>query len=429
MPDSKKSLKLNEIAKKYADRINDEKLKTMFKQCFMSTYETTVKFDKSGSCFVITGDIPAMWLRDSSAQVNHYLMFAKESRQAYKLIDGLIRRQVNCIRIDPYANAFNRRDNGKGQTKDKTDFKSPCVWERKYEIDSLCYPVRLIYRFWKEVGATTHFTVELHEALQKIVDLWILEQNHKNSPYFFRRSFVRKSDTLSHRGRGAAVAYTGMTWSGFRPSDDSCEYGYLVPANMFATVVLGYISEIAKEIYADEELSQKALKLKDEIQQGIDTFAIVHRKGKRLYSYETDGYGNFNLMDDANVPSLLSLPYLGYCCKDDELYSNTREFVLRSENPDYFEGESAKGIGSPHTPKDHIWPIALCMQGLTSESKGEILDIIHTLRNTDAGTGFMHESFHKDKPDKFTREWFSWANTLFAELIIKYLDEFEGTVL
>lgn len=422
-------MKLKEIAYEYAAKINDEKLAKMFVKCFMSTASTTAKFDKSGSCFVITGDIPAMWLRDSSAQVNHYVSFAGKSREAYLLIDGLIRRQVNCIRIDPYANAFNRKANGKGQSKDKTNFSSPYVWERKYEIDSLCYPVRLIYRFWKEVGATTHFTVELHEALVKIVDLWILEQNHKNSPYFFRRHFCPKSDTLSHKGRGREVAYTGMTWSGFRPSDDACQYGYLVPSNMFATVVLGYISEISSVIYGDIELSRKALDLKDEIQKGIDTFAIAHCKGSELYAYETDGYGNHNLMDDANVPSLLSLPYLGYCCKEDELYSNTREFILSSGNTYYYEGKFAKGIGSPHTPKDHIWPISLCMQGLTSNSKGEILDIIHTLRDTDAGTGFMHESFHKDKPEKFTREWFSWANTLFAELIIKYLDEFGATDL
>ncbi len=422
-------MKLKEIAQRYADKIKDEKLKKMFVQCFMSTYNTTAKFDKSGSCFVITGDIPAMWLRDSSAQVNHYLPFAKESRQAYLLIDGLIRRQVNCIRIDPYANAFNRRANGKGQTKDKTDFTSPCVWERKYEIDSLCYPVRLIYRFWKEVGATTHFTVELHEALRKIVDLWTLEQSHKNSPYFFKRRFCPKSDTLSHKGRGTPVAYTGMTWSGFRPSDDACEYGYLVPSNMFAVVVLSYISEISSVIYGDLELSRRALDLKQEIQKGIDTFAIAHCKGTKLYAYETDGYGNHNLMDDANVPSLLSLPYLGYCRKDDELYTNTRKFILSTDNPYYYEGKSAKGIGSPHTPKNHIWPISLCMQGLTSDSKEEVLDIILILRSTDAGTGLMHESFHKDKPEKFTREWFSWANTLFAELIMKYLDEFEGAEL
>lgn len=416
-------MNLSDIAASYAEKISDEKIKKMFIQCFMSTFETTVQSDGDGSCFVITGDIPAMWLRDSSAQVNHYVPFAKECKQAYDVISGLIRRQTECILYDAYANAFNREANGLGHQKDKTEM-SALVWERKYEIDSLCYPVRLAYRFWKETGTAFHFTEETRKAFYRIIELWTVEQNHEKSSYYFSRPFKRRSDTLSRKGRGAPVKYTGMTWSGFRPSDDSCIYGYLVPANMFAFVVLGYISEIALEIYKDDELKEKAEKLQGEIREGIEKYAVVtDEKGKSFYAYETDGYDRYNLMDDANVPSLLSLPYLGYCGVGDELYRNTREFVLSKDNPYYYEGAKAKGIGSPHTPKDHIWPIALSMQGLTSDNKEEMLYLIRTLADTDADTGFMHESFHKDKPQKFTREWFSWANTLFAELIIKYLSE------
>ncbi len=414
-------MKLSDVAASYAEKIKDEKIKKMFVQCFLSTFKTTVQLEDDGSCFVITGDIPAMWLRDSSAQVNHYVPFAKDSEEAFRVIDGLIRRQMNCIINDAYANAFNREANGLGHQKDKTEM-SPYVWERKYEIDSLCYPVKLAYRFWKEADTVSHFTEETRQAFCRIIELWTVEQRHENSPYYFSRPFRRKSDTLSHKGKGAPVAYTGMTWSGFRPSDDSCIYGYLIPANMFACVVLGYISEIAKEIYKDSELKEKAEKLRKEIQQGIEKYAIVKdAKGNDIYAYETDGKGKYNLMDDANVPSLLSLPYLNYCSEDDELYQNTRSFILSKANPYYFEGEKAKGIGSPHTPKNHIWPIALSMQGLTTSDKDEMLSLIRTLSQTDADTGFMHESFHKDKPEKFTREWFSWANTLFAELIIKYL--------
>lgn len=416
-------MKLSDIAASYAEKIHDEKIRAMFIQCFMSTFETTVQLDDDGSCFVITGDIPAMWLRDSSAQVNHYIPFAKECEEAYKVINGLINRQMTCILNDAYANAFNREANGLGHQKDKTDM-SPYVWERKYEIDSLCYPVKLAYRFWKEADTTAHFNENARKAFYRIIELWTVEQNHENSPYYFRRPRRRKSDTLSHKGKGAPVRYTGMTWSGFRPSDDSCIYGYLVPANIFAYVVLQYISEIATEVYQDKLLSEKALKLREEIRVGIEKFAVVKNSdGKSFYAYETDGMGNYNLMDDANVPSLLSLPYLGYCSADDELYLNTRNFILSKANPYYFEGSSAKGIGSPHTPKNHIWPIALSMQGLTTTDKNEMLSLIHTLSKTDADTGFMHESFHKDKPQKFTRKWFSWANTLFAELIIKYLSE------
>ncbi len=416
-------MKLSDVAASYAEKISDVKIRKMFTQCFMSTFDTTVQLEDDGSCFVITGDIPAMWLRDSSAQVNHYIAFARESEEARTIISGLLHRQMNCILYDAYANAFNREANGKGHQNDKTQM-SPFVWERKYEIDSLCYPVRLAYRFWKEADSVSHFTEETRKAFYRIIELWTLEQNHEKSEYYFYRPFRRKSDTLSHKGRGEPVGYTGMTWSGFRPSDDSCVYGYLIPANMFAVVVLGYISEIAEEIYKDYELKEKAEKLSLEIKEGIEKYAMVKDgSGNTVYAYETDGMGHYNLMDDANVPSLLSLPYLGYCSPEDEIYLNTRKFVLSKSNPYYFDGKKAKGVGSPHTPDNHIWPIALSMQGLTSTDKNEMLSLIKMLSETDADTGFMHESFHKDKPEKFTREWFSWANTLFAELIIKYLSE------
>lgn len=416
-------MKLIDIANDYAERISDAQVAQMFKQCFMSTYDTTAKFEKDGSCFVITGDIPAMWLRDSSAQVNHYVRFANECPQAYNLVLGLLRRQIRCILSDPYANAFNQEANGHGHQEDRTQ-QSPDIWERKYEVDSLCYPIRLAYRFWKEAGTAEHFTPEFRSAMETIVDLWRVEQNHAESPYYFERINCPQSDTLLNEGRGTPVSYTGMTWSAFRPSDDACKYGYLVPANMFAYVVLGYMEEIAKEIYQDDIFARKAGKLRNQIKHGIEEYTIIEVKNVgRMYAYETDGLGGYNLMDDANVPSLLAMPYFGYCSKDDELYQNTRKFILSEMNPYYYSGTAAKGIGSPHTPANHVWPIALCMQGLTAMDDKEIHELIQTLISIDAGTGFMHESVNVDDPDNFTRPWFSWANTLFAELVMKYIDE------
>lgn len=416
-------LSLENIAERYAEGIADAWIAKMFKQCFMSTFETTAQRDSDGSYFVITGDIPAMWLRDSSAQVNHYVKFADVCPQAYDLILGLLRRQVQCILTDAYANAFNREANGAGHQGDKTQ-QSPYIWERKYEVDSLCYPIRLAYRFWKEANTSEHFTPELHLALNVILDLWTTEQSHEHSSYSFERFGCPPSDTLLFGGTGTPVGYTGMTWSGFRPSDDACKYGYLVPANMFASVVLSYMEEIAEEIYSDTALARRAHTLNDEIKLGIEKFAIVpHEKFGLMYAYEIDGLGNYNLMDDANVPSLLAAPYLGYCSKNDELYQNTRRFVLSTDNPFYYSGAAAQGVGSPHTPSNHVWPIALCMQGLTANTVEEMDAVIHTLTSTDADTGFMHESFHVDDPKTFTRPWFSWANTLFAELIMKRIDE------
>lgn len=415
-------MKLHDIAERYACRIGDPKLSAMFRQCFLSTADTTAQMEENGSCFVITGDIPAMWLRDSSAQVNHYVPFVKESSEAFNMVSGLIRRQTQCILSDAYANAFNREPNGEGHQNDRTA-QSLDVFERKYEVDSLCYPIRLAYRFWKAADTTIHFTKDFSKALYRIIDLWTLEQHHENSPYYFERFNCPSSDTLPNGGKGAPVAYTGMTWSGFRPSDDACKYGYLIPANMFASVVLGYVEEIAKIVYQDEELKSRAGTLKAAIDSGIAKEAIVEFDSRKIYAYETDGCGHYNLMDDANVPSLLSLPYLGYCDQKDAMYMSTRAFVLSKENPYYYCGTVAKGVGSPHTPDNHIWPIALCMQALTSTDNAEVKEIIRVLKRTDNNTGFMHESFHANDPSTFTREWFSWANTLFAELLIQCLDE------
>lgn len=230
----------------------------------------------------------------------------------------------------------------------------------------------------------------------------------------------RPSDTLPNHGRGTKTAYTGMTWSGFRPSDDACKYGYLIPSNMFAVVVLRYIAEIAKDIFADEELRSEAESLRKEIQEGILNFGIYrHETFGEIYAYETDGMGNFNLMDDANVPSLLSLPWFGYCENTDPIYQNTRKFILSKDNPYYYEGTYAKGIGSPHTPDEYIWPIALIIQGLTSDSKEEKLKMLDYLMKTDADTGYMHESFYCNDPEKFTRSWFAWANSLFASFVME----------
>ena len=393
----------------------------MFAATYLNTIETTVKLDEHGA-FVITGDIPAMWLRDSSAQVRHYLPLTKDDADIRNLVASLVKRQAYCIINDPYANAFNRTGDKLTQwgERDKTEYNNPMAWERKYEIDSLCYPVNLAYHFWKISETAEHLDETFKEACGKVLEVFETEQYHaEKSKYRFVRDNCPATDTLCCEGMGSPVAYTGMTWSGFRPSDDCCTYHYLIPSEMFASVILGYMIEMADEIYKDAVLSARAAKLKAEIDGGIEKFAIVdHPNGGKMYAYETDGLGNYNLMDDANVPSLLSLPYLGYCSAEDELYKNTRDFILSKNNPYYFEGSAAKGIGSPHTPKDYIWHVSLAMQGLTSTDDKEIEYLLDLFETTTAGTGLMHEGFHVDNPDKFTREWFAWANSIFAEFVI-----------
>jgi meiotically up-regulated gene 157 (Mug157) protein len=192
-----------------------------------------------------------------------------------------------------------------------------------------------------------------------------------------------------------------------------------MPANMFAVVVLRYLAEIASEVLNDSELEGDSRALAHEIEEGIRKFGVVeHTEYGTIYAYETDGLGLYNLMDDANVPSLLSIPYIGYASAEDPVYQNTRRFVLSTDNPYFYQGKYAEGIGSPHTPDRYIWHIALAIQGLTASDKEEKNRLLELLAATDAGTGMMHEGFHADDPEKYTREWFSWANMLFCELIL-----------
>nr|WP_172840559.1 glycoside hydrolase family 125 protein [Virgibacillus phasianinus] len=404
---------------------HDQKVQALFDNCFSNTYETTIRPQNDGTTFVITGDIPAMWLRDSAAQVRPYLMLAEVDAAMADLIEGVINKQISFINHDPYANAFNEEANGKRYHDDKTEM-TPLLWERKYEIDSLCYPIQLAYLFWKSTGRTSHFNREFREAVGKILATWKTEQNHEqDSIYRFERDNCPAQDTLSHEGKGAPVGYTGMTWSGFRPSDDACQYGYLIPANMFAVVVLHQLGEIAEDVLLDEELAETARNLAKEIDQGIKDFGIVeHPKYGTIYAYETDGLGNYNLMDDANVPSLLALPYLGYCQADDPIYQNTRKFILSEENPYYYQGAVAKGVGSPHTPEQYIWHISLAIQGMTAITGEEKEQVFDLFKQTDAATNFMHEGFHVDNPAKFTRSWFSWANSMYSEFLLSRCGRF-----
>ncbi|MBC1318911.1 glycoside hydrolase family 125 protein [Listeria welshimeri] len=405
---------------KIKKEINNQKLAEMYERCMENTLDTTIKIRESGLTFILTGDIPAMWLRDSVCQVRPFLIFAKENEEIESMLIGLSKEQVSLVGIDPYANAFNETPNGAGHQADKTEMH-PQVWERKYEIDSLCYPIQLAYLIWKITGRTEQFDAAFFKMLQTIFAVWEVEQHHETkSPYRFERIDCVPSDTLKRDGLGTKTAYTGMLWSGFRPSDDACEYGYLIPSNMFAVVVLGYAKEIIETFYPSEkETVRQAVTLKNDIQLGIEKFGTYnHPTFGEIFAFEVDGLGNQLLMDDANVPSLLSMPIINYLEKESPIYQNTRKFILSKSNPYYFEGELAKGIGSPHTPAGYIWPIGLAIQGLTASDESEKLAILQMLLETDAGTGLMHESFHPDHPEDFTREWFSWANMMFCELVL-----------
>jgi len=407
------------------DHLKDRpELSEIFRKCYPSSLLTTAERLADGTSFVFTGDIPAMWLRDSAAQVRPYIRQVGHDPDIQALVGGLIRRHARYILLDPYANAFNKTANGAGHQTDLTDM-SAWVWERKYELDSLCYAVQLIVDYVDATHDLLIFDHDLHQMFRVVVETIRREQRHDtDSSYRFQRHNGVPGDTLGFDGRGTRTNFTGMSWSGFRPSDDACEFGYLIPANMFAVVTLGHLARFAHDQYGDQTLADEAEHLRAEIAFGIQTYGIVdHPKYGPIYAYETDGYGNYALMDDANVPSLLSMPYLGFCAPDDPIYRNTRAFILSPANPYYAEGKFARGIGSPHTPPGRIWPIALVMQGLTSTDPAEKRALLDMLCATTAGTGYMHESFDPDHPAQFSREWFGWANSLFGEFVLRLVAE------
>ncbi len=408
--------------------IKDPKLAWMFENCYPNTLDTTVEFGtKNGKpdTFVITGDIHTMWLRDSTAQVWPYLPLSKNDKKLQELIAGAVNRQTQCVLLDPYANAFNKDEHKESEWMSDHTYMKEGLHERKWEIDSLCYTVRLAYNYWKTTGDPSVFDSDWQKAAKKIVQTFKEQQRKGGSgPYKFERTTNRQLDTVSNGGWGRPLKPVGLINSTFRPSDDATTYGFLIPSNLFAVTSLRQLAEISLKITGDKAFAKECNSMADEVENAIKKYAIVeHPKYGKVYAYEVDGFGTHTFMDDANVPSLLALPYLGLVDNNDTLYQNTRKLVLSEDNPYFFKGKAAEGIGGPHIGYDMVWPMGIIMRAITSSDDKEIAWCIKTLRNTDANTGFMHESFHKDDPDNFTRSWFAWANTLFGELILKLVNE------
>lgn len=371
-----------------------------------------------GTVFVRTGDIPAMWLRDSTWQVRPLLAVAAYDDETAMLLADVSRRQSQCVLVDPYANAFNPGPTGKGWTSD-FPMQSPWVWERKYELDSLTAFLDLALRLHAVTGCTVHLDDDFRRAATSAVSVIDHERRHDPRSYRLSRRLGPAHDSLSHDGRGAPVDYTGMSWSGFRPSDDACTYGYLVPANAHAAVVLRWLAALDDAVFPDGTMKDRAASLAAGIEAAIRDFAVTGTGNDAVLAYEVDGRGSQLLADDANIPSLLSLPYLGWCSPADPLYVRTRASVTSPSNPWFVQGRAASGIGSQHTRDGHVWPMAIAMAALTSTDPGAVEEALLVLERTDAGTGRMHESFDANDPDRFTRSWFSWADMTYVHLVLR----------
>ena len=409
------------------ERLADPELAWLFENCFPNTLDTTVTHGTRNGApdtFVITGDIEAMWLRDSTAQVWPYLPLTPEDEDLRRLIEGVIRRQTWCVHVDPYANAFNDGPGESPWADDLTEMK-PELHERKWEIDSLCYPIRLADAYWRTTGDTAPFDEEWAGAMRLVLRTF-REQQRKDGrgPYKFQRVTGWQTDTVAGSGYGNPIRPVGLIVSIFRPSDDATIFPFLVPSNHFAVTSLRQLAEMWSALGREAAFAEECRALADEVETALAEHAVVeHPVRGDVWAYEVDGFGNRHHMDDANIPSLLSMPYLGACAKDDPLYRRTRAFVLSEDNPYFFRGSAGAGVGGPHAGMDRIWHLGLVMQALTSTDDDEIEAVLRTIKGSHAGTGFMHESFHKDDPDDFTRSWFAWANTLFGELVLTLLEE------
>ncbi|OHX65019.1 glycoside hydrolase family 125 protein [Flammeovirga pacifica] len=419
---------VEKVIKKVAKRIKDPELRWMFENCYPNTLDTTIDFEvKNGrpDTFVITGDIPAMWLRDSTAQVWPYLPLANDDENLKTMIKGLVNRQADCVILDPYANSFEKDETvmSKWSKTDHTDMK-PGTHERKWEIDSLCYAVRLANGYWKTTGDASIFDENWQKSAKLILKTF-KEQQRKDGvgPYTFYRTTSKHEDTLANWGAGASIKPCGLIVSSFRPSDDSTVLPFLIPSNYFAVASLNQLNDIYTNVIGDKAFAKECADLSEEVKEALAKYAVKdHLDYGKILPFEVDGYGNQYCMDDANVPSLLALPYLDCIDVNDPLYQATRKFVWSEDNPYFFKGKF-EGIGGPHVGLDYVWPMSIIQKGLTSTSADEIKWCLKQLKETHADTGFMHESFHKNDPKKFTRSWFAWTNTLFGELVYKTYQE------
>jgi hypothetical protein len=423
-----RSVAVEQLIVEVCGKIADPRLATLFANCFPNPLDTTVKlgrFEGKPDTVVITGDIDAMWLRDASAQVWPYLPLAAKDEALREMLEGVIRRQTRCLLIDPYANAFMANLEApplSWSVDDETDMKRG-VGERKYEVDSLCYPIRLAHGYWKQTGDTRPFDAQWKDAMKLVVaTMRVQQRKHGAGPYHFERTSGHATDTLTHGGYGSPAKPVGLIAGGFRPSDDACVYPFLIPSNLFAVTSLRQLAAMASAILHDDALANEAGALATEVEAALQQYAKAETAAGSIWAYEVDGFGHKLLMDDANVPSLLGLPYLE-SSPDAALYASTRAFVWSEQNPWFFKGSAGEGIGGPHEGVDMIWPMSQTIYALTAGqgpgSGTEIRRMLQMLQASAVGTGFMHESYNKNDVKNFTRPWFAWANSLFGELIVQ----------
>ena len=430
-----------------SSKFKDKNLQNIFTNCYLNTLDTTIDFDPlNNDTFIITGDIKAMWLRDSSFQIFPYLKFCTKDENLNKMILGLFNRQLNCIKIDPYANAFNKDDSKSSIWKDDLTYKKNSegkfinamnnfLWERKYELDSIIIP---LYTMCLYINYTQNFSIlneKFFECLDIILNLIEKEkrgtddEDNENGPeYKFQRKIEEPFDSL-HLGRGNPSKSNDLIKSSFRNSDDCTLFSYNIPENAFLVVTFKKLIEILEKFKPEFEKINKLKEISNKIYKSIFLNGVFKdENNNNFFAFEIDGFGNYYFMDEAGYPNLISLPFFGFLSNEDEIYKNTRKKILSSRNPYYIKGKFGDGLSSSHGNRKYIWTLFTIMRGLTSNDKNEVEECLNLLVNSAVKTGFMHESFDVDDVDKFTREWFCWANSFFGVFVEFVVEKFPDVV-
>lgn len=424
-------------------RIENPDLARLFENCFPNTLDTTIKWHNSGrtpQTFVVTGDINAEWLRDSQKQLLPYLSLAMNDKRIRKLLLGAINTQAEYVTNHPYCNAFHPPANSRISFKPtnlrdivlpQVDYHS--VFECKFELDSLASFLALSNGFYAATGDDSFLTPQWLKALTSLLKV-LADQSIpsfdedgelQKSLYMFIRQSYSGTETLNHGGVGNPVnGNTSLIRSAFRPSDDATIYQYFIPANAFMAVELARTGTFLKHKDPTSNLAATILQLAKNIKQDVFEYGVYeHPKFGKVFAYEVDGFGGMSIMDDANTPSLLSLPDMGFVKKNDPIYLNTRAMILSKQgNPYYFKGKEFEGIGGPHVGLQYAWPMSHLISIRTSRSDEEITNSLDLILKSTAGLGLMHESIHVDAPHKYTRSWFAWCNSEFAQTML-YLAE------
>lgn len=448
-----RSQTVDDLITELLKRMADPDLARLTENALPNTLDTTILYHSNTDplnleTFVVTGDIHAEWLRDSARQLSIYQSFIKFDPSLKDLIKGAIHTQSKYISVSPYCNAFHPPEGSgvsRGETAMDKVYPHPnwhYVFECKWEVDSLASFLTLTREYFDATQDETVFDKLWFDAMSNLLTVLRRESSPtfnsegKVMPFYytFQRDTNIGTETLPLAGLGNPVNFdVGLIRSAFRPSDDSTIFQFFIPGNAYLQVELEKISQILRTVEPKllargakgeflTNVIEKSGKFAKDIKSAIYEHAIVdHPRWGKVFAYEIDGYGGTNLMDDANIPSLLSLPDLGFVDRHDEIYQNTRKMILdKAGNPYYLKGVHFKGIGGPHIGIHNAWPMSLLLQIRTTDSDEEILENLDLIKSTTGGLGLVHESIHVNhaKGSSYTRPWFSWANSEFGKTIL-----------